>query len=163
MLTYEDRKKIVKMREDGYTASLIATRFGVTPARVCQLVQVARKFGVKALKPKAAKRVTPKLAERIIEAYRSGRSALDVAHDFGVSTQTVYCLASGRIRYDSPRRKRGVGKKKKGPKRKSGPRAKRAPKTVPEELRKSREEIEYLRAENALLKKLAALAREETE
>lgn len=43
------------MREDGYTASLIATRFGVTPARACQLVQVARRFGVKALKPKIRK------------------------------------------------------------------------------------------------------------
>ena len=154
MLTYEEKKTIVKMSWEGYMPSAIAARFHITTARVQQLVQTAGKFGVRALMRRKPKRLTPSLANRIIEAYGSGESALDVAHRFGVSTTTVWGLASGRIRYDSPERGKRMSKKKKDKVREKGKKYA----SESEEVRQLKEENEYLRAENAYLKKLKALA-----
>ena len=154
MLTYEEKKTIVKMRWEGYMPSAIAARFHITTARVQQLVQTIGKFGVRALMRRKPKRLTPSLANRIIGAYGSGESALDVAHRFGVSTTTVWDLASGRIRYDSPERGKRMSKKKKDKVREKGKKYA----SESEEVRQLKEENEYLRTENAYLKKLKALA-----
>ncbi len=154
MLTYEEKKTIVKMRWEGYMPSAIAARFHITTARVQQLVQTAGKFGVRALMRRKPKRLTPSLANRIIEAYESGESALDVAHRFGVSTTTVWGLASGRIRYDSHERGKRMSKKKKDKVREKGKKYA----SESEEVRQLKEENEYLRAENAYLKKTEGLS-----
>lgn len=156
MLSFEDKKEIWRLKQSGVKAVDIAARFGVTSIRVQQIVRLAREFGLRGLKNRSTRpaRLGPKRVLRIVQGFCSGVSAFELAHRFGISTTTVWSLVSGRMGYHHSE---GRNMEKKTKKKRNGKKV-AATSTRKSADRELRERLEYLEAENALLKKLAASA-----
>lgn len=148
-LSYEDKVEIYRLRQSGWTWPKISQTFNINKYNLRYMVRLIDIHGLESVCKRKNRSYSPELKQEIInEVLIKGRSQLEVSLDYGLPNKGM--LPNWIAQY----KKNGytILEKSRGRPVKMG----RKPKEMTE-LERLQYENEYLRAENAVLKKLREL------
>ncbi|WP_173253541.1 IS3 family transposase [Streptococcus sp. 2579] len=150
-LTYDDKVQIYELRKQGYSLEKLSNKFGINNSNLRYMIKLIDRYGIEFVKKGKNRYYSPDLKQEMIhKVIHEGWTKDRVSLEYGLPSRTI--LLNWLAQY----RKNGytIVEKTKG----------RVPKMGPEErteLERLQAENEYLRAENAVPKKVERTPLEE--
>ena len=152
-LTYEDKVLIYELRKQGESFKQLSNQFGVNVSSLKYMVKLIDRYGINIVKKGKNRYYSPKLKREMLDkVLLEGCSKQSVCLDYGLSNQVLF------NNWIAQYKKNGytIVEKTRGRSLKLGRKPKKKPEEMTE-LERLQAENEYLRAENAVLKKLREL------
>ena len=152
-LTYEDKVQIYELRKQGFSYSRLADMFGIDARNLSYMIKLIERYGLEIVKKGRNNYYSPEIKQEMIDkVLHKDLSIEKVSLEYGLSGPAM--LYNWLAQYK--KNKYTIVEKTRG----RVPEMGRKPTKKPEEmteLERLQAENEYLRAENAILKKLREL------